>query len=60
MRVGVTGATGFVGRAIVTALRRRGDEVTVLTRDPAASSMPADVLVTRFDANETEPNPAPF
>ncbi len=34
MRVVVTGATGFIGTALVAALRARGDEVTVLTRDP--------------------------
>jgi uncharacterized protein len=34
MRVTVTGATGLVGRHLVAALQRRGDEVTVLSRDP--------------------------
>jgi uncharacterized protein (TIGR01777 family) len=35
MRVTVTGATGLVGTRLVAALARRGDEVTVLSRDPA-------------------------
>jgi len=34
MRVTLTGATGPVGRRLVEALRRRGDEVTVLSRRP--------------------------
>jgi uncharacterized protein (TIGR01777 family) len=34
MRVTVTGATGLIGPAVVAALRERGDEVTVLSRDP--------------------------
>lgn len=34
-RVFVTGGTGFIGSALVEALRRRGDEVVVLTRDAA-------------------------
>jgi uncharacterized protein (TIGR01777 family) len=34
MRVTVTGATGLIGRGLVSALLARGDEVTVLTRDP--------------------------
>lgn len=33
MRVAVTGATGMLGRRVVAALRERGDEVTVLSRD---------------------------
>ena len=33
MRVVVTGATGFIGSALVPALRARGDAVTVLSRD---------------------------
>ena len=32
MRVLVTGGTGFIGSALVAALRRRGDEVTVVSR----------------------------
>jgi uncharacterized protein len=32
--VTVTGATGLIGRPLVAALLARGDEVTVLTRDP--------------------------
>ncbi len=35
MRVTLTGATGFVGTRLVDALRERGDEVTVLSRDAA-------------------------
>src|SRR5205807_392372 len=35
MRITVTGATGLIGRALVGELLRRGDEVTVLTRDTA-------------------------
>jgi uncharacterized protein len=30
----VTGATGFIGRALTRALLRRGDPVIILTRDP--------------------------
>lgn len=34
MRVTITGATGLVGRRLVAALTERGDDVTVLTRNP--------------------------
>ena len=34
MKVTVTGATGLIGTALVAALKARGDEVTVLSRDP--------------------------
>jgi uncharacterized protein (TIGR01777 family) len=60
MNVTITGATGRVGRAIVTALRERGDTVTALSRsperararlgvdaaawDPAAGPAPAEAL----------------
>jgi len=37
LRVTVTGATGLLGPRLVGALRERGEEVTVLTRDPAAA-----------------------
>src|SRR5690349_4480899 len=33
MKVVVTGATGFIGTALVAALRGRGDAITVLSRD---------------------------
>ena len=35
MKVTLTGATGPLGRRLVGILRRRGDDVTVLTRNPA-------------------------
>ena len=38
MRVTLTGATGTIGRALVRALLDRGDEVTVLTRDPESAA----------------------
>jgi uncharacterized protein len=34
LRVTVTGATGLIGRSLVAALLARGDDVTVLTREP--------------------------
>lgn len=34
MRVTVTGATGMIGPRVVASLRARGDEVTVLSRNP--------------------------
>ncbi len=34
MRIAITGATGLIGRRVVAALRERGDDVTVLSRDP--------------------------
>lgn len=35
MRVGVTGATGMLGKKLVAQLQARGDAVTVFSRDPA-------------------------
>jgi uncharacterized protein (TIGR01777 family) len=34
LRVALTGATGLIGSRLVARLRERGDEVTVLSRDP--------------------------
>ena len=43
MRVLITGASGFVGRALTRALAERGDEPVALTRDPerARAALPA-------------------
>jgi uncharacterized protein len=35
VRITVTGGTGTIGRALVSELRRRGDEVAVLSRSPS-------------------------
>jgi uncharacterized protein (TIGR01777 family) len=42
LRVTVTGATGLIGPALVAALRARGTEVTVLSRDPARAKASFD------------------
>ncbi len=46
MNILVTGGTGFVGKALVTALLSRGDSVTVLTRsiEKAQSIFPEKTL----------------
>jgi uncharacterized protein len=46
MRVTITGATGLLGRRLVSALKERGDEVTVLSRSPekARSALGVDAV----------------
>ena len=50
--VAVAGATGFIGRAVVAELVRRGIPVIALTRSPAraAGRLPAGVEARRADA----------
>ncbi|HXM19161.1 MAG TPA: TIGR01777 family oxidoreductase [Candidatus Tumulicola sp.] len=56
----VTGASGFIGKALVAALLSRGDAVTALSRDPAKAKIPPGVRVARFDPLDPHPNPEPF
>lgn len=49
MRVVVTGATGLIGRRLVARLRDRGDEVTVLSRDPARARAALGVEAVAWD-----------
>jgi uncharacterized protein (TIGR01777 family) len=53
VRVAVTGATGLIGSAVVSALHARGDEATVLARDTArARKALGDVEVHRWEAGD--------
>ena len=56
-RVLVTGGTGFLGQALLTALVARGDLVTVLTRNPRKSrrALPRDVRVVGWDPKKNGP-----
>lgn len=60
MKVAVTGATGTLGRALVTALQLRGDEVAVLSRNPgkARKALGEGVEAHEWSAPEAEPAPA--
>ena len=58
LRVTVTGATGLIGPRLLDALRARGAQVTVLTRDPdRARSRLGDVEAVGWDLM-SEPAPA--
>jgi len=57
MKVTVTGATGLIGSALVKALKERGDEVTVLSRDPDRASRALGVEAVAWDPM-TEPAPS--
>lgn len=54
MRVGVVGATGFIGRRLVSKLRARGDEVRVFSRDPARARKGFPPEVTCFALTEID------
>jgi uncharacterized protein (TIGR01777 family) len=49
VRVTVTGASGLIGRALVTELREHGAQVTVLSRDPSRSPRAPGVEAMRWD-----------
>lgn len=57
MRAVVTGATGFLGGALVEKLLERGDEVLALGRDPAdmARRLPGQVVCAAFDLQDPHP-----
>jgi uncharacterized protein len=55
MRVTVTGATGLIGPRLVRALQARGDEVTVLSRDPErAKATLGGVEAVRWDSTREQ------
>src|SRR5262245_24590877 len=56
MRVFVTGGTGLIGVRLIRQLRRRGDEVAVLSRRPDAwERVGQDVTVVAGDPTEAGP-----
>jgi uncharacterized protein (TIGR01777 family) len=57
MKVTVTGATGLIGTALVAALKGRGDEVTVLSRNPDQASRELGVEAVAWDPM-AEPAPS--
>ncbi len=62
MRVLITGATGFVGRALVHALMERGDQRVALTRDPerARTALPGLVQAYAWDPLAGPPSAGVF
>jgi uncharacterized protein (TIGR01777 family) len=56
MRITITGATGLIGRRLARELRRRGDEVTALSRDPDKAK---EALGTEAHAWDPLAGPAP-
>ena len=55
MRVVVTGAAGFIGRALVDRLAKRGVDVLALVRDPSRASYLAQPRVTLEASDLTDP-----
>jgi uncharacterized protein (TIGR01777 family) len=52
MRVLVTGSTGFIGSALVAALRRRGDEIVPVVRSaPASGEVGLDLEGRKLDVS---------
>ena len=59
MKIAITGATGLIGTRLVAALKARGDEVTVLTRNPQRAAAALGVEAVGWDAlNEAAPSEA--
>ncbi|HEY5093696.1 MAG TPA: TIGR01777 family oxidoreductase [Candidatus Eremiobacteraceae bacterium] len=59
-KVAVTGASGFVGRAVVHALARRGDSVLALGRSANIAGLPPSVRTAKYDPNNPASHPEIF
>ena len=59
-RIAITGAGGFVGRALTARLHAKNYAVVALSRDPSKLEVPQGVERRAFDPNAAEPNPAAF
>jgi uncharacterized protein (TIGR01777 family) len=55
MRILITGGTGFVGKAIVAALRERGDALVVVSRDAERARALGDVAAVEGDLQSAGP-----
>ena len=56
MKIAITGATGLIGTRLVEALKSRGDEVTVLSRNPQRAAAQLGVEAVAWDSTS---DPAP-
>lgn len=54
--VAITGASGFIGRALTAVLRAGGHNVIALSRQPGSTRFPSGIETRRFDYRETTPN----
>src|ERR1700736_3968951 len=59
-KIAVTGASGFIGRAVVEALHKQGHDITALTRAPERTRFANDVRTARFEPNDATPQPEAF
>jgi uncharacterized protein len=59
LKVVVTGATGMIGQALVRALRERGDDVAIVSRNPAGSTQTLGGEIDAHTWSEPEREPAP-
>lgn len=59
-RIAVTGAGGFIGRALVAMLRARGYGVIALGRSTSELRFPEDVELRTFDPNAGDPDARAF
>lgn len=57
MKVVVTGATGTIGKALIGALRDRGDDVAVLSRNPGRAREALGFEAHEWSRPESEPAP---
>lgn len=53
LKIALTGATGFVGRAVVSALLAKSQQVSALVRDPSRANLPPEVRQVQGDLNNS-------
>ena len=53
-RILVTGATGQIGREVVSQLRGTGSRIRAMSRNPRSANLPADVEIVPGDLSASE------